>query len=79
MREVIVVILLGLVAIVSLALTGYGAGIRGRRSRLLTFVLSLLIVAVILVTLDLDRPRRGMIRSSQQTMIELKESLEPGG
>jgi hypothetical protein len=72
----IVLVLLGFVATVALALTGFAAGIRGRRSRLLTFVLTLLIVAVMLVTMDLDRPRRGFIRSDQASMAELKKSLD---
>jgi hypothetical protein len=73
----VVIFLLMFVATIALALTGFAAGIRGRRSRLLTFVLSLLIIAVILVTMDLDRPRRGFIRTNQQPMIDLKESLKP--
>ena len=40
-----------------------------------TAMASILIASVILVIVDLDRPRRGLIRVSQDRMVELRESL----
>ena len=39
-------------------------------------VLSLLICFVILVIVDLDRPGRGLIRVTQNSMISLQKSME---
>jgi hypothetical protein len=67
--------LLLIVAVMSLALVGYGAGMGKDRNLLPTLISVILISAVILLIMDLDRPRRGLIKVSQQSMIDLRESL----
>jgi hypothetical protein len=60
----------------SLALVGCGWGLTGRRHLLITMTLAVLVAAVVALILDLDRPREGLIRVSQQSMINLREGLK---
>jgi hypothetical protein len=69
-------ILLLLVAILSLGLVGYGTGIGRDRNLLPTLISVILIASVILLIMDLDRPRRGLITVSQQSMVDLQKSLQ---
>jgi len=55
--------------------SGYGAGSSGARSGFTDIALPLMIAVVITLIADLDRPRGGMIRISQQPMIDLKSNL----
>jgi hypothetical protein len=71
----IILVLLYFVALTVTGLMGYGSGLGGRRNFLVTLMASILIAAVILVIIDLDRPRRGLIRISQQRLVELRDSL----
>jgi hypothetical protein len=71
----IILVLLYFVALVAIALIGYGCGLAGRRNFLVTLVASLLIAAVILVIIDLDRPQRGLIKVGLGRMVELRSSL----
>lgn len=61
------------------AATGYGTGAGGVRSSFTNILLPLLIAVVITIIADLDRSRGGMIGISQQPMLDLKQSLQPGG
>jgi hypothetical protein len=58
---------------------GYGSGAGGRRVPFATAVLPLLIAVVITLIADIDRPRRGLIAISQQSMLDLQRSLQPTG
>jgi hypothetical protein len=69
-------ILLLIVAILSLGLVGYGTGIGKDRNLLPTMISVILIASVILLIMDLDRPRRGLITVSQQSMVDLRENLK---
>ena len=71
------IFLLIAVAIASVAMLGYSAGRKGDRRRWLRGLLPVLIVCVVVVILDLDRPRRGIIRVSQQPLLDLQEGLRP--
>jgi hypothetical protein len=73
----IILWLLFAVAAMAMAMTGFGSGLSGRRSLFSTSILAVLVVAVIMVILDLDHPRRGAIRVSQRAMIQLRDSLQP--
>lgn len=55
---------------------GYGYGLGAHRNLFLMGIFSVLIVLVVLVIIDLDRPRRGLITVSQESMLELRESLD---
>jgi hypothetical protein len=57
------------------AIVGFSCGIAGHRPSLASYVMVLLIVVLVFIILDLDRPRRGMIKVSQQSLIELRASM----
>jgi hypothetical protein len=63
------------IAAVGAAFTGYGRGLGGRRRRLPLYLMAVLISAVILLILDLDRPAAGFIEVSQQPMIDTAASI----
>lgn len=71
-----VLILLCVGAILSLCLVGYGAGMGMLRNPLPTLISVILIASVILLIIDLDRPRRGLIKVSQQRMADLQDSFK---
>lgn len=71
--------LLYAIAIVAMGLSGYAGGAGGRRSLFPTVAASLLISGVILLIVDLHRPRRGLITVGQQSMIDLKNCLDRSG
>jgi hypothetical protein len=68
-------ILLILVAVLSMGLVGYGHGVGGRRIFLPTVIAATVIASVIILAADLDRPRRGLIKISQKSMLDLRDSL----
>ena len=71
-----VLFLLIFVTAVSLAFVAYRSGLTGQRRFVLNAMFALLIVLVLAVILDLDRPGRGLIKVSQASMIRLKETME---
>jgi hypothetical protein len=72
--ESITWLLFGLAAACS-CMIGYGAGLAAKFDWIGAIGFSLLTVAVIFVTLDLDRPRRGLIRldTSEESILDLRE------
>lgn len=63
-------------AILTAGVLGYGNGLAGARAFGAAATLTAVIALVILVILDLDRPRRGLIRVSQESMILLQRSMD---
>ena len=59
----------------AMAITGYRAGIAGRRSVIATLTMVLAFSAVIVLIADLDRPQQGFIKVSQQAMVDLQTRL----
>jgi hypothetical protein len=72
-----VIYLVCLVAVVALSFIGYGCGLRGRRHLVSTALVALLLALVLAVILDLDRPRQGLLKVGQESMVSLKETLKP--
>ena len=65
-----------------MAATGYACGLRRRRHRFGMVVLPILIAAVMLLVVDLDHPRSGLVQAGQGPMLRLHQSLNarhPGG
>jgi hypothetical protein len=62
--------------IFSVGMVGYNAGLTERRSMISAVVLAVALSAVIALVVDLDRPSGGIIRTSQQPLIDLRDSLE---
>jgi len=71
----IVLFLLFAVFLIAGAVLGYSGGLEGGRAFLATLSMSLLIVLVIFIIIDLDRPRRGLIEVSQESMLDLGEAV----
>ena len=67
-----VILVNGIVGLLSAMLVGYSFGLYGRRQIFSMSVLALAITLVLAVIIDLDRPRRGFIRVSQQPMLDLQ-------
>jgi len=55
---------------------GYASGISGHRVTLPAFITVVLIVLVVYLIIDMDRPRRGYIRVNQESMLSLWQSIE---
>jgi hypothetical protein len=68
--------LLCLLALVAMAITGYGCGIAGDRAFAATTIVSVLIAAVTILICDIHEPRQGLITESQQSLIDLHASME---
>jgi len=62
----------GMVGILAAMLVGYTFGLNGRRQIFSMCVLAVAITLVLGLIIDLDRPRSGFIRVSQQPMIDLQ-------
>lgn len=60
--------------VLTASLVGYAAGVSGQRTSFPTYILVTLVACLVFIVIDLDRPRRGLIEVSQQSLIELQES-----
>jgi hypothetical protein len=65
------------VAIIAMASMGYHDGMHDNRRSLALLALVLTFSAVMLLIADLDRPHEGLLRVSQQSMIDLQKSMQP--
>jgi hypothetical protein len=63
------------VALLAIMLVGYAFGREGRRQVFATTMLVLAITVVLAVIVDLDQPRQGFIKVSQQPMLDLQHRL----
>ena len=70
------IFLMMLVSVAAFGLVGNSIGNKGRRSFWTSFSIPLIVVACIALTIDLDRPRRGIVNVSQKPLLDLKESLQ---
>jgi len=68
--------LLFAVATGAMGLIGYGYGLTGRRRFASTAIFALLIALVMLVILDLDRPRSGIIRIGEEGMLRIQKAIQ---
>lgn len=74
--ETVLLLLVGGAAL-SLGMVGYSAGLTKRRSPLSAIVLVLALGAVIMIVVDLDRPREGFVQVSQQPLLDLQQQIGP--
>lgn len=70
-----VFVVLVLVASTAMASIGFTCGLTGRRFWFGMLFMPLLIAAVVFLVFDIDRPRTGLIRAGEQSMIRLEQSL----
>ena len=66
------------VALAAMAVIGYVSGITGGRSLAAALVLAMVVAVVVFVILDFDRPYRGIITVSQQSMVDVRDFVEQG-
>ena len=76
--EVVLFLLLGTFLITS-AIVGFSGGVIGRRPPLVSFAMVVLIVVLVFVILDLDRPIRGLITVSEKNLLDLQASMRSDG
>ncbi len=56
-------------------IVGFASGLSGHRTSFATYIMVGLIVLLVFIIIDLDRPRRGLIEVSQNSMLELQRSM----
>ncbi len=65
--------------ILTAGVVGYAAGFAGHRASFATYMMVGLIVMLVFIIIDLDRPRRGFIEVNQEPLLELQRSMgQPG-
>lgn len=76
-RQVPEIVLFLMIATIVLttATLGYASGIAGHRVTLAAFILVILIALVVYLIIDLDRPRRGVIQVSHESMLSLQRTI----
>jgi hypothetical protein len=72
--NIVLLALFGIAAVAG-AFAGYASGLEARRTRLPVYIMGILVSAVIVLILDLDRPGTGFIEVSQQPMIDAASSI----
>ncbi|MCO6457418.1 MAG: hypothetical protein J5I93_19125 [Pirellulaceae bacterium] len=72
-ESLLVLLLFG--SILTLAMVGYNAGLSRRRSPLTAVVLIVVLGSVITLVFDLDRPRGGFLKVSQQPFLDLLDQV----
>ena len=55
----------------------FSCGLSGRRRALANFTFSFLIALVLVIILDIDSPRVGLVKASQDSLVRLQQSLPP--
>jgi tryptophan-rich sensory protein len=68
-------IVLYLLAVIAMVMMGYHAGLANSRRSIATIALVIAFSSVLYLIADLDRPGQGMLKVSQQAMIDLRKSL----
>lgn len=72
-----VIFLLFAVSTLALGQVSYSSGLRGRRNEIANVTFAFVIALVLVVILDIDRPRRGFVQVSEESMVRLQQSLAP--
>jgi hypothetical protein len=72
----LVLLLLFSAFVVSGGIIGYSAGLAGHRPSRATFVMVALVVMLMFMIMDLDRPRRGIIQVSPQSILDVKAAID---
>lgn len=65
-------------ALMSMAIMGYQAGLTGTRSSFATWTLAITFAFVMALITDLDRPRMTLFKENQNLMIEMQNRMEGG-
>jgi hypothetical protein len=54
---------------------GYAAGVAGHRPSIVSYLMVGLVVVLVFIILDLDRPRRGLIEVNQQGLEDVRAAI----
>ena len=71
----IVLFLLYITFLLTGSIVGYSSGLSGHRASFVTYIMVGLIVLLVFVIIDLDRPRRGLIEVNQSSFVALLEAV----
>ena len=72
----LVIVLLFGSFIVAGAIIGFSAGVAGHRPARATFLMVSVVVLLMYMVMDLDRPHRGIIQISSQSLIDAKAAID---
>lgn len=75
----VVLMMMFLTFVLSGAMLGYSSGIAGARPATPVYLMLILIVLLVFMIVDLDRPRRGLIEVNQAPMQNLLEAIKEAG
>ncbi len=75
--EIVLLLLYGTFVLAG-GIVGFASGASAHRPSLVSYIMVALIVTLVFITLDLDRPRRGFIQVSQRAMEELQAATRAG-
>jgi len=67
--------MLFLVSMAAMGMVAYSCGLSGRRRALANFTFACLIALVLVIILDIDSPRVGFVKASQDSLIRLHQSM----
>jgi len=67
-----VLLLLYVTFLLAGAIVGFSAGVSDHRPSFATYLMVLLMVVLVFIILDLDRPRRGFVEVSQKSLVDLQ-------
>ena len=70
-----VIYAIAVVGLLAVMVVGYTFGLSGLRQPFSICMLSLAITLVLAIIVDVDRPREGLIRVSQQPLLDLQKQL----
>ncbi|WP_240676013.1 bestrophin-like domain [Botryobacter ruber] len=70
----VILFLLFIVFIMAGALMGYASGLGRKRTSVPAMMMTFLICLVVFIIIDLDRPKRGVIKINQESMWQLKDA-----
>ncbi len=74
----LILMLLYMTFILTGGVVGYAAGVEAHRPPSVTYLMIVLIIILNFIIIDLDRPRRGLIKVDQQSLQELQQSIHAG-
>lgn len=72
--EVVLLLLFGTFLIAG-GIVGYAAGVAGHRPSIVSYLMVGLVVVLVFIILDLDRPRRGLIEVNQQGLEDVRAAI----
>ena len=71
-----ILVVVVIAAAIGMAMIGYDNGLVRRRFFFLSSIFAVVSAASLWMTIDLDRPRHGFVRASEQPYVDLLESMK---